>query len=54
MGMIDIDSVLVCKSKSKIIVCHDGKKLIIDKNSILFEKLDAMDKQKIKEWYANN
>lgn len=44
-------SILICKNDSQIIISNDGKRLIIDKNNPLFDKLLNKNKDEIKEWF---
>jgi len=43
---MDKSKILVCKTKDKIIICYDGKKLIKDINGF-----ENMTKEEIKEWF---
>lgn len=43
--------VLVAKMTDKIIISKDGKKLIINKDDLLFDKLNNLTKEEIKKWY---
>lgn len=47
-------SVLISKNENFITISFDGKKLIIDKNNILFEELNKKSKEEIKKWYLQS
>jgi hypothetical protein len=46
--------ILVVKKKDSIIISCDGKKLLIDENSKLYDKLKELPKEDIKIWYETN
>jgi hypothetical protein len=47
------NKILVCKNDNIITISQNGKKLIIDKENILFNQLENLSKEEIKEWYLN-
>lgn len=47
-------NVLVSKNENFITISFDGKKLIINKNNILFEELNKKSKEEIKKWYLQS
>ena len=46
-----MNDVIVLKKKEVIMIVSDNSKLIIDKNNKLFNELNKLSKEKIKEWY---
>lgn len=48
-----MNKILVCKNSQAIIISQNGKKLILDKNHVLFEQLNKMSKEEIIKWYQN-
>ena len=47
-----MEDVIVLKKKEVIMIVSDNSKLIIDKNNKLFNELNKLSKEKIKEWYV--
>ena len=48
-----MNDIIVLKKKEVIMIVSDNSKLIIDKNNKLFNELNKLSKEKIKEWYLN-
>lgn len=48
-----MNKILVAKRKDSIIISQDGKKLVVNKDSELFKKLQPLDKQEIINWFCN-
>lgn len=46
--------ILVSKTDDKITISNNGKKLLIDKNNELFNKLIKLTKEEIKELYKKD
>lgn len=44
-------NILVIKKKDNITISHNGKRLFIDKNNILFNQLNILSKEEIQKWY---
>lgn len=45
--------ILIAKNIDRIVISQDGKKLVIDKDNELFEKLQPLDKREIINWFCN-
>lgn len=48
-----MNKILVAKRKDSIIISQNGKKLIVNNDNELFEKLQPLDKQDIIKWLCD-